>query len=90
LVTGATGKVGAEVVRALVAAGEEVRALVREPAEAVLPLPGYADMPGLVAEMGRADVEHVGLLSSGTAEQLTGQTPRKFEQWATAHAAAFR
>jgi uncharacterized protein YbjT (DUF2867 family) len=37
LITGATGNVGAEVVRALVAAGEEVRALVRDPAEAVLP-----------------------------------------------------
>jgi uncharacterized protein YbjT (DUF2867 family) len=88
LVTGATGNVGGEVVRALVA-------LVRDSAEAVLPagveaavgdlnrpetlsgavagvrgvflLPGYADMPGLVAEMGRAGVEHVVLLSSGAA-----------------------
>jgi uncharacterized protein YbjT (DUF2867 family) len=95
LVTGATGNVGAEVVRALVAAGQEVRALVRDPAEAMLPagvetevgdlnhpetlsgalagvrgvflLPGYADMPGLLAEMARAGVEHVVLLSSGAA-----------------------
>jgi uncharacterized protein YbjT (DUF2867 family) len=95
LVTGATGNVGTEVVRALVAACEEVRALVREPAEGGFPagvetavgdlnrpetltgaldrvrgvflLPGYADMPGLVAEMRRADVEHVVLLSSGAA-----------------------
>jgi uncharacterized protein YbjT (DUF2867 family) len=79
----------------LVAAGQEVRALVRDPAEAGFPagvehavgdlnrpdslsgplagargvflLPGYADMPGLVAEMGRAGVEHVVLLSSGAA-----------------------
>jgi uncharacterized protein YbjT (DUF2867 family) len=82
-------------VRALVAAGEEVRALVRDSAEGVLPagvqaavgdlnrpetlsgalagvrrvflLPGYADMPGLVAEMDHAGVEHVVLLSSGAA-----------------------
>jgi uncharacterized protein YbjT (DUF2867 family) len=95
LVTGTTGNVGAEVVRASVAAGQEVRALVRDPAEAALAagvetavgdlnrpdslsgalvgvrgvflLPGYADMPGLVAEMDRADVEHVVLLSSGAA-----------------------
>lgn len=95
LVTGATGNVGGEVVRALVAAGEEVRALVRDPAEDALPggveaaagdlnradtlsgalsgvrgvflLPGYADMSGLVAEMGRAGVEQVVLLSSGAA-----------------------
>jgi uncharacterized protein YbjT (DUF2867 family) len=95
LVTGATGNVGAEVVRALVAAREDVRALVRDPAEGAFPagvetaagdlnrpetlsgvlagvrgmflLPGYADMPGLVAEMGRAGVEHVVLLSSGAA-----------------------
>ena len=95
LVTGATGNVGAEVARALVAAGEAVRALVRDSAEALLPagveaavgdlnrpdslsaplagvrgvflLPGYGDMPGLVAEMSRAGVEHVVLLSSGAA-----------------------
>lgn len=95
LVTGATGNVGAEVVRALVAAGKEVRALVRDPAEGAFPvgvetaggdlnhpgtvsgalagvrgvflLPGYADMPGLLAEIGRAGVEHVALLSSGAA-----------------------
>ncbi|MBT2208724.1 NAD(P)H-binding protein [Actinomadura sp. NEAU-AAG7] len=37
LVTGATGNVGAEVVRALVAAGEPVRAVVRNPDTARLP-----------------------------------------------------
>ncbi|NUW46135.1 NAD(P)H-binding protein [Nonomuraea rhodomycinica] len=37
LVTGATGNVGSEVVRALAAAGEPVRALVREPGAASLP-----------------------------------------------------
>src|SRR5690242_10628118 len=37
LVTGATGKVGHATARALVGAGHEVRALVRDPARAVLP-----------------------------------------------------
>jgi uncharacterized protein YbjT (DUF2867 family) len=95
LVTGATGNVGAELVRALVAAGEEVRVLVRSRAERTLPaggeavpgdlnrpetlsaaltgargvflLPGYRDMPGVLAEADRAGVEHVVLLSSGAA-----------------------
>ncbi|MGV9310411.1 NAD(P)H-binding protein [Nonomuraea sp. NPDC003727] len=95
LVTGATGNVGSEVVRALAAAGEPVRALVRKPdtvplpdgveavtgdlnrpesmtgalrgARAVFLLPGYEDMPGLVAEARRAGVEQVVLLSGGSA-----------------------
>jgi uncharacterized protein YbjT (DUF2867 family) len=95
LVTGATGNVGSEVVRALAAAGEPVRALVRKPdtipmpdgveavtgdlnrpesmagalggARAVFLLPGYEDMPGLLAEARRAGVEQVVLLSGGSA-----------------------
>ncbi|MFI7635876.1 NAD(P)H-binding protein [Nonomuraea sp. NPDC049400] len=95
LVTGATGNVGSEVVRALAAAGEPVRALVRKPdtiplpdgveavtgdlnrpesmtgalggARAVFLLPGYEDMPGLVAEARRAGVEQFVLLSGGSA-----------------------
>jgi uncharacterized protein YbjT (DUF2867 family) len=93
LVTGATGNVGAELVRALVDAGEEVRALIRSDGgdsrlptgvdgfvgdlnrpETVAPglegvraahlLSGYADMPGLLAEIRRAGVERVTLQSS--------------------------
>jgi uncharacterized protein YbjT (DUF2867 family) len=95
LVTGGTGNVGGELVRALAAAGEEPRALARENAAAGLPagveavpgdlnrpetlsaaltgarglflLPGYRDMPGVLAEADRAGVEHVVLLSSGAA-----------------------
>jgi uncharacterized protein YbjT (DUF2867 family) len=95
LVTGATGNVGGELVRALAATGEAPRALVRENAAAGLPagvesvtgdlnrpetlsaaltgarglflLPGYRDMPGVLAEADRAGVEHVVLLSSGAA-----------------------
>ncbi len=37
LVTGATGRVGREVVARLLAAGEKVRALTRDPAAARLP-----------------------------------------------------
>ena len=45
LVTGATGNVGAEVVSALVAAGQEVRALVRSDSPSGL-LPGVEDVAG--------------------------------------------
>ncbi|MFI6537361.1 NAD(P)H-binding protein [Nonomuraea sp. NPDC050547] len=96
LVTGATGNVGAEVVSALVAADEPVRALVRAPravphldgaetvtgdlnrpesmaaalagARALFLLPGYENLPGLLAEARRAGVEQVVLLSGGSAE----------------------
>jgi uncharacterized protein YbjT (DUF2867 family) len=93
LVTGSTGNAGSEVVKALLAAGEEVRAVVRSAeraadvpagAEAVvgdlnrpdtLPLTGvravfllsgYRDMPVALAEMKRAGVERVVLLSSSS------------------------
>lgn len=94
LVTGATGNVGGEVVRALLAGGERVRGLVRS-SDAALPsgaeralgdldrpeslrsalvevgavflLPGYRDMPGLLAELRRGGVERVVLLSGGSA-----------------------
>lgn len=82
LVTGATGNVGGELVRSLASSGEEVRALSRGVARAVLPqgvngvvgdldrpetlrgaldgvraaflLPGYRDMPRVLAEIRRA------------------------------------
>ena len=96
LVTGATGNAGGAVVRALVSAGEDVRALIRPggdqsalPAGAeavtgdlnrpetlsaalagvrtVFLLSGYQDMPGVLAEIRRAGVEWVVLLSSSAA-----------------------
>ncbi|RJL31937.1 NmrA family NAD(P)-binding protein [Bailinhaonella thermotolerans] len=94
LITGATGNVGGELTRALIAAGEPVRALVRragaavpEGAEPVVGdlnrpesltgalrgvrgiflLPGYDDMPGMLARAGEAGVRHVVLLSGGSA-----------------------
>jgi uncharacterized protein YbjT (DUF2867 family) len=93
LVTGATGNVGGEVVRALVDGGAEVRGLSRdasrarpdmpagatavagdlnrpetltgplEDVRAAFLLPGYADMPGVMAEVKRAGVDRVVLLS---------------------------
>jgi uncharacterized protein YbjT (DUF2867 family) len=93
LVTGAMGNVGGEVVRALVEAGHQVRALVRRLNQSALPagvegvvgdlnrpetlsaalvgvrgvflLSGYQNMPGVLAEMRRAKVEQIVLLSSG-------------------------
>ena len=51
LVTGATGKAGGETVRALLARGEDVRALVRDPDRSDLPrevdvVVGDASEPG--------------------------------------------
>jgi uncharacterized protein YbjT (DUF2867 family) len=95
LVTGATGNIGGEVVRALAGAGEEVRGLIRrDEARSRLPagvegvvgdlnrpetlssalagvrgvhlLSGYQDMPGLLAEIRSAGVEHVVLQSSSS------------------------
>jgi uncharacterized protein YbjT (DUF2867 family) len=95
LVTGATGNVGAEVVRALVKAGAPVRALVRDPGSATLPsgaepvtgdlskpatladalsgvrglflLPGYDNLVELLSTAREAGLEHVVLLSGGSA-----------------------
>ena len=94
LVTGATGNIGAALVRTLAGAGEPVRALVRDPSAAlpagaqvvtgdldepsslrpaldgatgVFLLPGYRDMPGLLAEARAAGVERVVQLSGGSA-----------------------
>ena len=96
LVTGATGNVGAEVVSALTAADQDVRALTRPDSSSALPpdveavagdlnrpeslsaalagvrgvflLPGYADMEGILAEIARAGVERVVLLSGSSAQ----------------------
>jgi uncharacterized protein YbjT (DUF2867 family) len=93
LVSGATGNVGGELVRALAGAGLPVRALTRSGQAPDLPpgvavatgdlndqdslagalagvrgvflLAGYADMPGLLARVAAAGVQHVVLLSSG-------------------------
>jgi len=94
-VTGATGNVGAELVRALIMRGQEVRGLVRPSSRAALPagaesiigdldrpetfsaalagvrgvflLSGYKNTSGLLAEIRRAKVERVVLLSSSSA-----------------------
>jgi uncharacterized protein YbjT (DUF2867 family) len=94
LVTGATGNAGGELVRALAAAGEPVRALVRDAGRANLPagvdvvegdlnrpesvasalggvrgaflLAGYDRMPDTLAELRRAGVERVVLLSASS------------------------
>jgi uncharacterized protein YbjT (DUF2867 family) len=95
VVTGATGNVGSEVLRALTRAGERVRALVRDATRAELPagveavegdldepeslipvlvhasavflLPGYGNMPGVLAAIRDAGAERVVLLSGTSA-----------------------
>ena len=53
LLTGATGKVGHAVARALAARGDEVRALVRDPGRAAAVLPGGVEpVPGDVMDTG--------------------------------------
>lgn len=95
VVTGATGNVGGEVVKALLDLGQRVRALTRdgtgkgvpeaaEPvagdldraetlaaaldgASGIFLLPGYRDMPGVLAAAERSGVQRVVLLSGGSA-----------------------
>jgi uncharacterized protein YbjT (DUF2867 family) len=80
LVTGATGKVGQEVVRQLAAAGVPARALVRDPAGA-----SHIRIPGIdvvVGELGRpetlpaafAGVERVFLLTPAAPDQVELQS----------------
>jgi uncharacterized protein YbjT (DUF2867 family) len=80
LVTGATGKVGQEVVRQLAAAGVPARALVRDPARA-----SHLRIPGIdivVGNLGRpetleaafAGVERVFLLSPAAPDQVELQS----------------
>jgi uncharacterized protein YbjT (DUF2867 family) len=115
LVSGATGNVGGELVRALAAAGQPVRALTRGAAPAGLPagaeaaaadlnrpeslasalrgvsgvflLPGYADMPGLLAVIRQAGVERVVLLSGSSAD---GDTANAITAYMAASEAAVR
>jgi uncharacterized protein YbjT (DUF2867 family) len=95
LVTGATGNVGSELVRALVEMGQPVRALTRGEGRAGFPpgveavsgdlndpaslrpalrgaagvflMPGYADMPGVLAEARQAGAARVVQLSGSSA-----------------------
>jgi len=97
LVTGAGGNVGAEVVRALAAAGAPVRALTHDRAPAGLPddearaemskttPPEYVDAFFDFYVAGSLDESQV----RPTVEDLLGRPPRRFEQWARDHAAAF-
>lgn len=116
LVTGATGNVGAELVRALAHAGEKVRALTRSGRPPVLPsgveavvgdlntpeslraglarargvflLPGYPDMPEVLAEIRRAGVERVVLLSGGSA--ASGDTSNAISRYMIVSESAVR
>ena len=116
LVTGATGNVGGEVVRALIEADAEVRALTRGPRPPDLPseaeavtgdldrpetlsgalagargvflLPGYRDMPGVLAAIRTAGVEHVVLLSGSSA--ASGDTSNAVSAYMIASEAAVR
>jgi uncharacterized protein YbjT (DUF2867 family) len=116
LVTGATGNVGGELVSALAAAGQPVRALTRsagqgrfpagtaevagdlndpaslrpalEGADGLFLLPGYADMPGVLAEARRAGVRRVVQLSGMSAG--SGDTSNAITAYMTASEQAAR
>lgn len=85
LVTGATGNIGRELVSQLSAAAVPVRALVRAEMGAGMPTE-YVDASFSFYVDGTLDESHV----LPTFEQVTGERPRSFEQWATRHADAFR
>ncbi|HEX8645345.1 MAG TPA: NAD-dependent epimerase/dehydratase family protein [Thermoleophilaceae bacterium] len=81
LVTGATGKVGGAVARALVARGDEVRALVRDPERAARLLPAEV-------ELVRGDVTEPETLSAAVAgRDLVFNSHGLPEQWLADEAA---
>jgi uncharacterized protein YbjT (DUF2867 family) len=86
LVTGATGKVGAELVKQLVAAGQSVRALVRDPQKAAKALPVNVEL----ARGDLADAESIeeGLAGANRLFLLSPPTDRIFELESNAIAAA--
>jgi uncharacterized protein YbjT (DUF2867 family) len=116
LVTGATGNVGSEVVRRLLADGAGVRALTRagrsgalpesveavtgdlddppslagalEGADALFLLPGFSDMPGVVAQAGAAGVRRIVLLSGSSAGDV--DSDNAISQYMAASEAAVR
>lgn len=77
LVTGGTGRLGRELLPRLVAAGHEVRALVRRP-DAALPagveaVTGDLSLPGAIPARAFAGVDHVIHLASGATDgQIEG------------------
>jgi uncharacterized protein YbjT (DUF2867 family) len=98
LVTGATGNAGGAVVRALVNAGERVRAVGRALRfEGQTNEEARAQMnPAMPAEyvdaffrfFAHGDLDESEVLP--TVQEVTGRAPRTFEAWARAHADAFR
>lgn len=84
LVTGATGKVGHATVRALLAAGHEVRALVRDPDRASRIVPGGAELVrGDVTDAASVDAAAHGCELVFSAHGLPEQwlaDPRDFER----------
>ena len=102
LVTGATGNVGGELVRALAGAGQPARALTRDDSPRKWP-PGVQQAEARAEMSASMPAEYVdaffdfyvtGTLDESQAQpdvrDVTGRAPRTFRQWAEAHAGAFR
>jgi uncharacterized protein YbjT (DUF2867 family) len=88
LVTGATGKVGREVVRQLAAAGVPARALVRDPAHA-----SHIRIPGIdivVGDLGKPETLAAGFAGVERVFLLTPAAPDQVELQSNALAASLR
>jgi uncharacterized protein YbjT (DUF2867 family) len=82
VVTGATGNVGGEIVRALAGAGQPVRAVARPGKEPALP----AGVEAATGDLDQPDTLRPAL----AGERITGRPPRTFREWAAAHADELR
>jgi nucleoside-diphosphate-sugar epimerase len=104
LVTGATGTVGRQVVEQLVAAGQPVRAVARDPDQTGVPdgvelvagdlsdvigLAPHPDFARSALDVWAGFVTEPELVTTTVAE-VTGEPARAFRDWAAEHADDFR
>jgi uncharacterized protein YbjT (DUF2867 family) len=87
VVTGATGKVGRQVVMQLSERGAPVRAVTRDPGSAAMS-PGVEVVRGDMADPASLVTEPEPVTPA--VEQVTGAPARTFRQWAGDHISDFR